>query len=136
MIEHIETVIIGAGQAGLTTGYHLRKRGRPFVIHEANARVGDRWRRHWDTLRLYSPALYDGLPGMRFPADGWSYPDKDAVAAFLDGNLRWLDIAEVLDEVLDLHDGTVLRDVDSVIDVDRRARKVAQKIVKKRSGVT
>lgn len=84
MIEHIETVIIGAGQAGLSTGYHLRKRGRPFVILEANARVGDRWRRHWDTLRLYSPARYDGLPGMRFPADGWSYPDKDAVAAFLE----------------------------------------------------
>lgn len=85
MNEHIETVIIGAGQAGLSTGYHLKKRGRSsFVILEANARVGDRWRRHWDTLRLYSPARYDGLPGLRFPAAGWSFPQRDEVAAYLE----------------------------------------------------
>ena len=82
--EHIETVIIGAGQAGLSTGYHLQRRGRPFVILEANARVGDRWRRHWDTLRLYSPAKYDGLPGLPFPADAWAFPGKDDVAAYLE----------------------------------------------------
>ncbi len=81
---HIETVIVGGGQAGLSTGYHLQRRGRPFVILEANARVGDRWRRHWDTLRLYSPARYDGLPGMPFPADAWSFPQKDEVASFLE----------------------------------------------------
>ncbi|HUR14017.1 MAG TPA: NAD(P)/FAD-dependent oxidoreductase [Mycobacteriales bacterium] len=82
--EHIETVIIGAGQAGLSTGYHLKRRGRPFVILESHARVGDRWRRHWDTLRLYTPAKYDGLPGTRFPARPWAYPQKDEVAAYLE----------------------------------------------------
>src|SRR5215207_4626677 len=82
--EHIETVIIGAGQAGLSTAYHLKMQGRACVVLDSNARVGDNWRRHWDTLRLYSPAKYDGLPGMPFPADPWSYPQKDEVAAFLE----------------------------------------------------
>jgi putative flavoprotein involved in K+ transport len=82
--EHIETVIIGAGQAGLSTAYHLKKQGRACVVLDSNARVGDNWRRHWDTLRLYSPAKYDGLPGMPFPADSWTFPQKDEVAAFLE----------------------------------------------------
>ncbi len=67
--ESIETVIIGAGQAGLATGYHLRKRGRSFVILDGNARIGDQWRAHWDTLRLYTPTKYDGLPGLPFPSE-------------------------------------------------------------------
>ncbi|MEU4393278.1 NAD(P)-binding domain-containing protein [Kribbella sp. NPDC023855] len=82
--ESIETVIIGAGQAGLATGYHLRKRGREFVILDGNARVGDNWRAQWDTLRLYTPAKYDGLPCLPFPADKWSYPTKDQVADYLE----------------------------------------------------
>jgi putative flavoprotein involved in K+ transport len=80
----IETVIIGAGQAGLATGYHLQRRGRPFVIVEAGSRVGDQWRQQWDTLRLYSPARYDGLPGLGFPAEPWSFPGKDQVADYLE----------------------------------------------------
>ena len=80
----IETVIIGAGQAGLSTGYHLQRRGRPFVILDAAARVGDQWRRQWDSLRLYSPAKYDGLPGLPFPGDRWSFPGKDEVADYLE----------------------------------------------------
>lgn len=54
--ENIETLIIGAGQAGLATGYHLKRRGRRLLIVDANARVGDNWRQQWDTLRLYTPA--------------------------------------------------------------------------------
>jgi putative flavoprotein involved in K+ transport len=84
MNEHIETVIIGAGQAGLSTGYHLKRRGRPFVILDGNARVGDNWRQQWDTLRLYTPVKYNGLPGMPFPGKAWSYPQKDEVAAYLE----------------------------------------------------
>jgi len=81
--ERHDTVIIGAGQAGLCVGYHLARRGREFVILDGNPRVGDNWRSHWDSLRLYSPARYDGLPGMRFPAPGWSFPGKDQVADYL-----------------------------------------------------
>jgi putative flavoprotein involved in K+ transport len=67
-IEHIETAIIGAGQAGLATAYHLQRRGQPCLILDGNRRVGDNWRAQWDSLRLYSPAGYDGLPGLPFPA--------------------------------------------------------------------
>jgi putative flavoprotein involved in K+ transport len=82
--EHIETVVVGAGQAGLSVGRHLAERGRPFVILDANERVGDNWRRHWDSLRLFSPARLDGLPGMPFPAPGWSFPTKDQTADYLE----------------------------------------------------
>jgi putative flavoprotein involved in K+ transport len=83
-MERIETVIIGGGQAGLAAGYHLKKRGRPFVILEAGERVGDSWRTRWDSLRLFTPAKYDGLPGLRFPAPRWSFPTKDEMADYLE----------------------------------------------------
>jgi putative flavoprotein involved in K+ transport len=82
MNKHIETVIIGAGQSGLAAGYHLAKGGRPFVILEANERVGESWSKRWDSLRVFTPAKYNGLPGMRFPAPSLSFPTKDAVADF------------------------------------------------------
>jgi putative flavoprotein involved in K+ transport len=82
--QHVETLIIGAGQAGLTTGYHLKRRGRPFVILDGNQRIGDNWRQQWDTLRLYTPAKYDGLPGLRFPAARWHFPGKDEVGDYLE----------------------------------------------------
>jgi len=55
--QSFDTVIVGGGQAGLATGYHLKKRGRTFVILDASERVGDPWRRRWDSLRLYSPEI-------------------------------------------------------------------------------
>jgi cation diffusion facilitator CzcD-associated flavoprotein CzcO len=60
--EHVETVIIGGGQAGLATGYHLARRQQPFVILDARDRVSDVWRERFDSLRLYSPAGYAGHP--------------------------------------------------------------------------
>jgi putative flavoprotein involved in K+ transport len=82
--QHIETVIIGAGQAGLATGYHLQRRERPFVILDSESRVGDGWRQQWDSLRLFSPAWADALPGTPFPAAAWSMPTKDEFADYLE----------------------------------------------------
>ena len=82
--QHIETLIIGAGQAGLATGYHLARRGREHLIVDGNNRIGDNWRCHYDSLKLYSPARFDGLPGMDFPGDPWHFPGKDEVADFLE----------------------------------------------------
>jgi putative flavoprotein involved in K+ transport len=82
--ERVETLIIGAGQAGLAAGYHLSKRGRPFLIVDANDRIGDQWRRRWDSLQLFSPARWDGLPGMPFPAPGWSYPTGREMAEYIE----------------------------------------------------
>jgi len=81
---HVETIVIGAGQAGLATGYHLARRDHPFLILDAHDRVGDVWRNRFDSLRLYSPAKYDGLPGWGIPAEGWSWPTKDEVADYLE----------------------------------------------------
>ncbi|HEX6400160.1 MAG TPA: NAD(P)-binding domain-containing protein [Actinomycetota bacterium] len=82
--ERVETVIVGGGQAGLATGYFLQRGGRPAVILDAHERVGDAWRTRWDSLRLFTPARYDGLPGFRFPAAGWSFPTKDEMADYLE----------------------------------------------------
>jgi putative flavoprotein involved in K+ transport len=83
-LEQFETVIIGGGQAGLAVGYHLARRGREFVILDANQRIGDSWRERWDSLRLFTPARYNGLPGWPFPAPAWSFPSKDQVADYLE----------------------------------------------------
>jgi putative flavoprotein involved in K+ transport len=82
--ERFDTVIVGGGQAGLATGYHLAKRGRPFVILDASERIGDPWRKRWDSLKLYSPASYDGLPGLRFPAGRASFPTTHEMADYLE----------------------------------------------------
>ena len=83
-VERFQTVIVGGGQAGLATGYHLAKRGASFVILDAGERIGDPWRRRWDSLRLYSPARYDGLPGMRYPGRRASFPTTHEMADFLE----------------------------------------------------
>ncbi|MDQ2980713.1 MAG: NAD(P)/FAD-dependent oxidoreductase [Actinomycetota bacterium] len=86
-VEKFETIVIGAGQAGLAVGYHLQKRGRPFVILDANDRVGGSWRtRTWSSLRLFTPARYDGLPGWGFPAPAWSYPTARETADYLEAD--------------------------------------------------
>jgi putative flavoprotein involved in K+ transport len=82
--ERVQAVVIGAGQAGLSVGYHLARRGIRFVILEANALVGDSWRARWDSLRLFTPARYDGLVGMPFPAPGHRFPTKDEMADYLE----------------------------------------------------
>src|SRR5688500_20322934 len=83
-VEFIETIVIGGGQAGLTTGYHLARRGRPFVILDANERVGDAWRKRWDSLLLFTPARLNGLPGMRFPAARDTFITEDEMAGYLE----------------------------------------------------
>jgi putative flavoprotein involved in K+ transport len=82
--ERYETMIVGGAQAGLSVGYHLKRQGRSFVILDANERVGDSWRDRWDSLKLYSPAFRDGLPGMPFPAARSAYPTKDEMADYLE----------------------------------------------------
>ncbi len=82
--ERIETVVIGAGQAGLTVGYRLQRAGRSFVILEGMDRVGDVWRQRYDSLHLFTPAWAIGLPGMPFRSRGPKPPTKDAMADYLE----------------------------------------------------
>ena len=83
-VERYETVVVGGGQAGLSVGYHLKRQGHSFVILDAHERIGDSWRKRWDSLRLYSAASRDGLPGMPFPAPRATYPTKDEMGDYLE----------------------------------------------------
>jgi putative flavoprotein involved in K+ transport len=84
-VERFDTIVVGGGQAGLSVGYYLKKHGRPFVILDANERIGGSWRtRTWASLRLFTPARYDGLPGWPLPAPGWSYPTARETADYLE----------------------------------------------------
>lgn len=82
--QHIETLIIGAGQAGLSTAYHLKQRNRECLIVDGNERIGDNWRCHYDSLKLFTPAKVDGLDGLPFPGDPWSFPTRDEFAEYLE----------------------------------------------------
>jgi putative flavoprotein involved in K+ transport len=78
-----DVIVIGAGQAGLALGHHLAARGADFVLIDAAPEIGHSWRSRWDSLRLFSPAQYDSLPGMPFPAPADTHPSKDDVADYL-----------------------------------------------------
>lgn len=80
----VDTVIIGGGQSGLALGYYLAQQHRDFVILDAGTRVGDAWRSRWDSLRLFTPAKYNGLPGRPFPGDNLAFPTKDEQADYLE----------------------------------------------------
>jgi putative flavoprotein involved in K+ transport len=86
--ETFDTIVIGGGQAGLSVGYYLARQRRRFVILDASARVGDAWRRRWDSLRLFTPAAFDGLVGMKFPSAPFSFPTKDEMADYLEAYAR------------------------------------------------
>lgn len=86
--EAVNTVVVGAGQAGLATGFHLKKHGQDILILDSQERIGDAWRNRWDSLRLFTPAQHDSLPGLPFPAARGSFPGKDAMAEYLEDYAR------------------------------------------------
>ena len=86
--EKHKVIVIGAGQAGLSAGYFLKKSNIDFLILDANDRVGDSWRNRWDTLRLFTPAKFDGLAGMPFPADPNYFPTKDEMGDYLESYVK------------------------------------------------
>lgn len=81
---YVDTLVIGGSQSGLTVGYYLAQRGIPFRIVDALGRVGDAWRARWDSLRLFTPARYNGLPGLGFPRSGGAFISKDEMADYLE----------------------------------------------------
>lgn len=82
--RHYDVIVIGGGQAGLSVGFHLAQRGLSFVILDGSKHIGDSWRKRWDSLRLFTPARYDGLDGMPFPAPAGTFPTKDEMADYLE----------------------------------------------------
>ena len=91
-VERVNTVVVGAGQAGLSVGYHLQRRGVPFVILDGGARVGDQWRKRWDSLKLFTPRKFSSLDGWAFPGDRDAFPTKDEMGDYLEAYARRFDL--------------------------------------------
>ena len=81
--QHFDVAVVGAGQAGLATGYLLSKQGRSFVILDGADSLGAAWAKRWASLVLFTPRRYDALPGLAFPGDPDGYPSRDEVVAYL-----------------------------------------------------
>ena len=81
--DTVDVIVVGAGQAGLAIGWYLARLGLRFLVLEASAELGRSWRSRWDSLTLFTPAQYDALPGMPFPAPADTYPTKEPVADYL-----------------------------------------------------
>src|SRR5918999_6533490 len=95
-----EVVVVGGGQAGLAIGYYLAQQGRAFTILEAADEPAAAWRERWDSLKLFTSARYDALPGLAFPGDPDRYPTRDEVAEYLTEYAREFDLPVELDSLV------------------------------------
>ena len=95
--EHHDVIVIGAGQAGLAIGHHLAQQNRRFTILDAASAPAAAWRSRWDSLRLFTPARYDNLPGLPFPGDPDHYPTRDEVVGYLTDYARHFALPVELD---------------------------------------
>jgi putative flavoprotein involved in K+ transport len=93
MTERSEVIVVGGGQAGLVAGYYLSRAGMPFLILDAERRVGEAWRRRWDSLELFTVGRYSALPGLPFPGDPERFPGKDDVADYLEQYARRFELS-------------------------------------------
>jgi putative flavoprotein involved in K+ transport len=81
--KQIDTLVIGAGQAGQAAAYYLQQHGVDFVVLDERAAVGEVWATRFEALHLFSPAWASGLPGFPWPGPALRYPTKDEAAAYL-----------------------------------------------------
>jgi putative flavoprotein involved in K+ transport len=123
--ERFETIIIGGGQAGLTAGYHLSKQGRQFVILDANERIGDAWRKRWDSLRLFTPARFSGLPGSAIPAQPLTFVTKDELGDYFEDYAARFELPVRLGVAVD----GVSRNGDGFVVTSGRRRFTADNVV-------
>lgn len=80
----LDVVVIGGGQAGLATGWHLQQHGLDYLILDEQTSPGGNWRNYSESLQLFSPAEYSALPGRAFPGNPKGYPLRDEVVQYLE----------------------------------------------------
>jgi cation diffusion facilitator CzcD-associated flavoprotein CzcO len=122
--QQLDVVVVGGSQAGLAMAWHLAQQGLRFVVLEATPALGQTWRSRWDSLKLFTPAQYDALPGMPFPARADTYPTKDPVADYLQAYAKAFDLPVQLNakvtELRQIGEGFEVRTADA----SYRARQV------------
>ena len=79
-----QTIIIGAGAAGLAVAAELGRREIPFAVLERADAVGAAWRRRYDSLRLHTARTLSGLPGARIPRDYGQWVARDDLVSYLE----------------------------------------------------
>jgi putative flavoprotein involved in K+ transport len=121
-----EVIVVGGGQAGLAIGHFLARQGRDFTILEAAGEPAAAWRERWDSLKLFTPARYDGLPGLEFPGDPEHHPGRDEVAAYLTDYARHFDLpVELNSRVHSIRE----RDGAYLVELEDRAYEADQAVV-------
>ena len=82
--EKVDTLVIGAGQAGLAVSEHLGKRGVPHLIVERK-RIAERWRsERWDSLVANGPAWHDRFPTLAFNCGPDEFATRDEIVAYFE----------------------------------------------------
>jgi putative flavoprotein involved in K+ transport len=124
--NHHEVVVVGGGQAGLAVGYFLAQQGRDFTILEAAGEAAAAWRERWDSLKLFTPARYDALPGLAFPGNPDRYPTRDEVVTYLADYARHFDLPVELNSRVN-----AMRTVDHgyLVELDDRTYTAEQVVV-------
>ena len=103
----VEVAVVGAGQAGLAIGYHLKGQGHRFVILERAGEIAPSWRERWESLTLFTPRRYSALPGLSFAGDPDGYPTRNDVIAYLDCYAETFELSiELNSEVKELERGS------------------------------
>lgn len=78
-----EAIVIGAGQAGLSVGYYLKQLKKDFVILDKGQEVGESWINRYDSLVLFTPRMYDALPGLPLEGEPHDFPTKNEIVSYL-----------------------------------------------------
>ncbi len=124
--SRFDVAVIGAGQAGLAIGYFLAEQGRRCTILEASDSIGAAWRGRWDSLVLFTPRLYDSLPGLPFPGDQDGYPSRDEVIDYLESYASTFELPVQLNSAVR---AVAAEDGGFILDLGARTLQVDQVVI-------
>ena len=116
-MEKVETIIVGGGQAGLSTSYHLKQLGHEHIVFEAAEKAGHAWRTdRWDSFTFVTPNWSIQLPGAHYDGnDPDGFLPKDEIIAYFEQYVEKFDLpvrynTTVL-EVAPLENGSGYQDI-------------------------